>query len=76
MRGLFSKGVAKGSRRQQMRCRLILLISEQGIRKGRVRHFVHGEDEDGQERTEWRILGSWIYLTKDLDEMRISHEES
>ena len=51
--GLFSEGVAKGSRRQQMRCRLILLISEhpiqQGIRKGGVRHFGHeDEDEDGR----------------------------
>ena len=50
VRGLFSEGVAKGSRRQQMRCRLILLISEhpiqQGIRKGR------------RGRTERRILGS------------------
>ena len=36
-----------------MRCRLILLISEhpiqQGIRKGGVRNFGHGEDgEDGR----------------------------
>ena len=47
--------------RRQMRCRLILLISEhpiqQGIRKGGVCIFGHGDDE---ERTEWRILGSWI----------------
>ena len=48
---------------EQMRCLLILLISEhptqQGIRKGGVRHFGHGRtDEDG--RTEWRILSSWI----------------
>ena len=53
VRGLFSEGVAKGSRRQQMRCRLILLISEhpiqQGIRKGGVRHFCDGRtDEDGR----------------------------
>ena len=44
---------------EQMRCRLILLITEhpiqQGIRKGGVRHFGHGRG-----RTEWRILGSWI----------------
>ena len=32
--GLFSEGVAKGSRRQQMRCRLILLISEHPIQQG------------------------------------------
>ena len=55
MGGLFSEGVAKGSRRQQMRCRLILLITEhpiqQGIRKGGVRHFGH-EDEDGRTRTD------------------------
>ena len=52
VRGLFSEGVAKGSRRQQMRCRLILLISEhpiqQGIRKGGVRHFGYGEDGRGR----------------------------
>ena len=49
-----------------MRCRLILLITEhpiqQGIRKGGVRHFC---DEDGRGRTdgrtEWRILGSWMF---------------
>ena len=69
VRGLFSEGVAKGSRRQQMRCRLILLITEhpiqQGIRKGGVRHFC---DEDGRTdgRTEWRILGSWMFQPRDL----------
>ena len=53
--------------RWQMRCRLILLISEhpiqKGIRKGGVRHFGY-EDEDGRgrTRTEWRILGSWIFM--------------
>ena len=51
MGGLFSEGVAKGSRRQQMRCRLILLISEhpiqQGIGKGGGPYFwSRGEDED------------------------------
>ena len=63
--GLFSEGVAKGSRRQQMRCRLILLITEhpiqQGIRKGGVRHFGHGRGRGRTDRrTEWRILGSWM----------------
>ena len=49
-----------------MRCRLILLISEhpiqQGIRKGGVRIFGHGEDgrRGRRGRTEWRILGSRI----------------
>ena len=49
--------MAKGSRRQQMRCRLILLITEhpiqQGIRKGGVRHFCdEDEDEDEDGRTD------------------------
>ena len=45
-------------------CRLILLISEhpiqQGIRKGGGPHFCH-EERRGEERTEWRILGSRIH---------------
>ena len=49
-----------------MRCRLILLISEhpiqQGIRKGGGPLFGHGRGR-GEERTEWRILGSRIFVT-------------
>ena len=63
VRGLFSKFFPRCGKRWQMRCRLILLITEhpiqQGIRKGGVRHFCD-EDEDEDGRTEWRILGSWI----------------
>ena len=46
---------------EQMRCRLILLISEhpiqQGIRKGGGPDFWLRTERT---RTEWRILGSWI----------------
>ena len=53
VRGLFSKFFPRCGERWQMRCRLILLITEhpiqQGIRKGGVRHFC---DEDGRTRTD------------------------
>ena len=49
VRGLFFKFFPMCGERWQMRCRLILLITEhpiqQGIRKGGVRHFC---DEDGR----------------------------
>ena len=58
---------------EQMRCRLILLISEhpiqQGIRKGGVRIFGHGRGEDGRGRGRTdrmaysRQLDAWVCIS-------------
>ena len=78
MRGIFFR---RWGERRQIRCRLIILISEhpiqQGIRKRGGPLFCHEErrGRTDEERTEWRILGSRMHISPPIKEyvLKIQH---
>ena len=80
VRGLFSKFFPRCGERWQMRCRLILLITEhpiqQGIRKGGVRHFCDGRGRTRTDEDRMAYSRKWDCYHNVLYWVAISYSES